>query len=277
MPRPTTTLADRARGALVGLAAGWGRAAGAPAPGEVALALLLAEELLEPRVDLRRLAGRWTAWGRRDGRGLSPRTLDALEFLAHHDAPPPPDSVRAEAGPLVRCLPVALAAATTPRNLVSGTYHTACLTHPEARTAWSAVAINVAVAQFLRGRRDFLADVIEVLAANDAPVELLAVVRRLPLVGRDDLFPARATHGAAVASAELALWAAYHEPVFERGLRWAESSGGPAGATPALVGALLGARDGEQAVPGGWRPPAPDLDRLRALAKRLVAERRPLQ
>jgi ADP-ribosylglycohydrolase len=285
MARPTTTLADRARGALLGLAAGWHRGRTEPVTGEIALAWLLAEELLETPVDLHRLAARWTAWWRRDGRGLSSGTVEALEHLARQDMPPPPERIPAEAGPLVRCLPVALATATTPRNLVSGTYHTVILTHPEARTAWSAVAVNVAVAQFLLGRRDFIADVIEVLAVNDAPTDLLAVARRIPLVTRDELFPARATHGPAVAAAELALWAAYHEPLLPRGLAWAASVGRESngdgdereGVVAALVGAVLGARDGERAVPADWLRPVADQERIRTLAKRLVAERRGLE
>ncbi len=263
MARPIP-IADRARGALLGLARA---AAGDPAEplrGEAALAALLAEELLEVEVDLRRLAERWIAWWRRDGRGLGPRTADALEHLARLDAPAPPGPGTADDGPLVRCLPIALATATQPRNLVSGTWHTIMLTHPDATTAWSGVALNVGLATLLRGHRDFLPDVVEALQVNDAAGEVLSAARRIPFIERDEL---DGGGHAAIAALETALWAAHHESRVERGFAWLVGAGGN---RAAAGGALLGAREGEQGVPAGGIPEA---DRLRGLAKRLVAPR----
>jgi ADP-ribosylglycohydrolase len=257
-------VSDRARGALLGLARGYaGAGAEASLTGEVALAALLGEELLETEVDLRRLAEQWITWWRRDGRGLGAVTAESLEYLARYDAPPQ-QPARPEAGSLVRVVPVAIAAANQPRNLVSGTWHTVMLTHPDAITAWSAVAVNVALAQMLQGRRDFLADVVEALRANDASAEVLSAVRRIPFVQQDELDGAG---HAAVAAVELALWNAHHEPLVERA--FAGPAAGP-GDGSALVAALLGGREGEQGLPAGW---APEETRLRALAKRLVTPR----
>ncbi|HEX9894317.1 MAG TPA: ADP-ribosylglycohydrolase family protein [Gemmatimonadales bacterium] len=264
MARPIP-VANRARGVLVGLArahAGGTDPAG-ELVGEAALAALLAEELLETEVDLRRLTERWITWWRRDGRGIGPRTGEALEHLARYDAPLPPGGGMADPGPLVRVVPIALAAASQPRNLVGGTWHTVMLTHPDATTAWTAVAANVALSQLLLGRRDFLPDVIEALQANDAAVEVLSAVRRIPFVQQDEL---DGGGHAAIASAEVALWTAHHESRVDRA--WAGPAAGP-GDGAALVAALLGAREGEQAVPG----PAPESERLRSLAKRLVTRR----
>ena len=212
---PPPSLAARARGALLGHAAG--NALGVPTeflgtadriarefPGglqevlrqdseqspyddDLALTLLLAEELLQPEMDFRRSgpaldrvdAARWP------GIGIWTRT--ALEHIAQHDSPPGTTGGQAGNGPVSRCLPVALATHRTPANLVSGTYHTAILTHPDERCAWAAVAVNVAAARFLLGKRDFIPDVIEALRNNDAPDELLAAARRVPLETRDDL------------------------------------------------------------------------------------------
>jgi hypothetical protein len=80
-------IADRARGAHA-----WPRArlrrdrSRRRAHWGIRLAALLAEELLEAEVDLRRIAERWIAWARRDGVGWA-GTLDALEHLARYDAP----------------------------------------------------------------------------------------------------------------------------------------------------------------------------------------------
>jgi ADP-ribosylglycohydrolase len=292
------TLAVRARGALLGHATG--NALGVPTeflgtadriagefPGgvqevlrqdspespyddDLALTLVLAEELLQPEVDLGRLAQRWIKWMRRDGRGIGIWTRTALEHIAQHDSPPGSTGGQAGNGPLSRCLPVALAAHRTPANLVSGTYHTAILTHPDERCAWAAVAVNVAAARFLAGKRDFIPDVIEALRNNDAPDELLAAVRRVPLEKREDLTVQGPSAGYAVHAMEIALWFAYHEPNLRRGLIWLVNAGGDTDTNAAIAGGLMGARDGESAVPPEWIAAVPGAEQIGAVAERLV-------
>jgi ADP-ribosylglycohydrolase len=272
MARPTLTAADRARGCLLGLAAAEAEVGGRRGweGGEAALAVRLAEELAEPEVDLHRLAHRWLDWWRRDGEGVGPETADALAFLAAHDAPPPAGEAVRDPGPLVRCLPIGVAMAQAPRNLIGGTYHVVMLTHPDPEVAWSAVAVNVAVARFAQGRRDFVADVIEALVANDAPPDLIAIARRIPLLRREDLrWTGAGVHDAA-AAAELALWMGYHEPVLERAVGWVALRAG-AQLTAPLVAGALGARDGDQAVPAAWVGRLAEPERWRLVAKRLVS------
>lgn len=250
------TLADRARGAMLGALAGGG---------EAALLEILAEELAAGRTDLRRLAERWVERARAEHLGLDPDTEAALEFIASHGAPPPTGG--AGDGALARTIPIALVARRVPRTLVSATYHIAALTHPAPEVAWAAVAVNVALARFLEGKRDFIPDVIEVLAANGAPERLLAAVRRVPLQRRDALPAPAAARADAVSAVELALGLAYHEPIAARGL---ESVGrdGPS-PTGAAAGALLGARDGPAALPRDWLTARPT-DVWADLAERLL-------
>lgn len=272
MARPTLNTVDRARGLLLGLAAGEAVARGASdwSAGEAALAGLLASELGEPDVDLHRLAHRWLDWWRRDGEGLGPATADALAFLAAHDAPPPAGPAVGDASPLVRCLPLGVALAASPRNLVSGTYHVVMLTHPDPLVAWAAVAVNVAVARLAQGRRDVVPDVIEVLGLNDVPPDLLGAMRRVPLLRRQDLrWGQPEAHGPA-AAAELAIWLAHHEPVLQRAVEWALTLG-DAGLAAPLAAGVLGARDGEVAIPRDWLARIADPDRWRQLARRLVS------
>ncbi len=132
-----------------------------PYDDDLALTLILAEELLEPEMDLHRLALRWVEWSERDGRGIGVWTRTALQHIRTHDSPPTSTGGQAGNGTISRCLPVALRTFGQPANLVSGTYHTAALTHPDARAAWGAVAVNVATACFLQGRRDFIGDVLK--------------------------------------------------------------------------------------------------------------------
>ena len=197
--------------------------------------------------------------------GIDPETGAALIHLARHDAPPS-EAAGAGSDPLVRVLPVALAAYDAPRTLVSATYHIATLTHPLPEVAWAAVAVNVALARFLQGKRDFVPDVIEALRSNEVPPALLAAVRRVPLPA------SRAAKGdapgQAMADAEAALWLAYNEPVLERGVR-RMATGKTAVGRSGLAGALMGARDGVAAIPPSWTVGL-EKDTLEALAGRLV-------
>ena len=255
MPRASLDPAARARGALLGALAGGG---------EAPLLEILADELAEGRTDLRRLAERWVERFHEHPRGIEPETAAALEFLATHGAPPP--SGGTGSGGLARVIPVALVAYRSPRTLVSATYHIAALTHPSAEAAWGAVAVNVALGRLLQGNRDFVADVVEALAGNAAPETLLRAVRRVPLQRREGLAAPRPADSA-VAGVELALCLAYHEPLAGRGLEWLRESG-PSPAAGAAA-ALLGARDGDAAIPRHFHAGEPAL-RWSALADRLA-------
>lgn len=238
----------------------------APYDASVALACILAEELLQREINLQRLAYRWAEWAERDGRGIGAWTRTALRHIQAHDSPPTSTGGRAGNGTISRCLPVALRTFAQPANLVSGTYHTAVLTHPDERCAWGAVAVNVAAACFLQGRRDFIGDVLEVLRTNAAPEELLQAVRRVPLEKRDELPVGDA--GYVVYGIEVALWFAYHEPNLDRGLGWLADAGCRSCAGAAV--ALMGARDGSPAVPDRWIAGLRDRDHLRRLARALI-------
>jgi len=74
--------------------------------------------------------------------------------------------------------------------------------------------------------------------------------------------------GQAVADAEAALWLAYHEPMLERGIRGTATGKATVGRT-GLAAALMGARDGINAIPSAWTVGL-DMANLEALAARLV-------
>ena len=242
MARGPITRSARARGALLGALAG-----GGPAP----LLEILADELAEGRTDVRRLAERWIERHRAEPGATDPETAAGLEFLASHGAPSP-EGGRGSAA-LARTVPVAVVAAGSPRTLVSATVHLAALTHPFPEAAWGAVAVNVALGSLLSERRDFLPDVIEALAGNGAPDRLLAAVRRVPVGRRDQMPEPELAAGDAVAGVALALGLAYHEPIAARGFDRLRERG--LTAAGAAAGALLGARDGEAAVPLRWLDP----------------------
>lgn len=241
-----------------------------PYDDDVALTIILAEELLEPDIDLHRLAMKWADWAEKDGRGVGMWTLRALRHIKTHDAPPGSTGGQAGNGTVSRCLPIALRMAGSLPNLVSGSYHTAMLTHPDERCGWGAVAINLAAAAFLHGRRDFIGEVLEVLRNNDAPQELRDAIGRVPLEQRGDLPVNGPSAGYVIHAVEIALWFAYHEPNLERGLIWLANAGGDTDTNAAVAGGLMGARDGEAAVPARWLNAIPDVNRIRRLADQLI-------
>lgn len=243
---------------------------GSPYDDDVALTVLLAEELIETHPDIQRLAHRWAEWAERDGRGIGNWTRQALGHLRRHDEPPHSTGGQAGNGTISRCLPVALRYFGSPAELIQSTYHTAMLTHPDERCGWGAVAVNVAAACFLSGRRDFVGDVLEALRENAVPEELLEAVRRVPLERKDDLPIVGPEAGYVVHGVEIALWFAHHEPVLERGLIWLAGAGGDTDTNAAVAGGLMGARDGEEAVPLRWVNALPEPFRLKELGLRLV-------
>ncbi|MFL5495152.1 MAG: ADP-ribosylglycohydrolase family protein [Gemmatimonadales bacterium] len=268
MPRLLPALSSRAEGAVLGLAAGRSLATGDSPDGELALALILAEELAAGRADLRQVATRWVQRYQSDSRGIGQETAGALLHIARHDAPPRQGAGRS-ADPLIRCIPVALAMAHSPRNLVSGTYHIAAMTHPDPTVAWSAVALNIALARFLLGKRDFIPDVLEALRDNPVPEELLVALRRVPLERREQLAE-ELSPADAVGCVRAVLWLGYHEPLLERGVRWAAEAPTHGAALAGAAGALLGARDGVEALPQSWTAALTGTESLRYLAAALV-------
>jgi ADP-ribosyl-[dinitrogen reductase] hydrolase len=301
MVKPPITLAQRARGAL--LAHACGNALGLPAeflgtpdrirerfpdglrdilrqdtPGspfddDVAMALVLGEWIADGVRDARGLLDRWLRWARSDGRGIGIWTRRALDIYAERQQPPTRRDSQGQAGngAVMRALPVALATLHSPRNLISATLHTAELTHPELEASWPAVAVNVAAHCLLKGRHDFIPDVIAALEAQvDVPLEVLAAVRRVPFGRREALPITGPASGYAVHTMEIALWTAQHEPNLERGLIWLVSAGGDTDTNAAVAGGLLGARDGEEAIPTRWLESIAQRDRLTTLAERLI-------
>lgn len=226
----------RARASFGGLAHG--------GPGVPALARVLGESLLQAPLDLAAMVRRWT--GLLDaGVALPPDLLPALDHLRRNGVPPAPGAPSAALGLAAHVVPIALLTHDVPANLLGGTVHVAAITHPGEEAAWSAVALNVALARLLQGHRDFVPDVTEALRSNAAPAALLDRVRRLPVARQAALEPASAE---AVRAVECVLWLAAREPVGSRGLAWLAGQGAPAG-TRAAAGALLGARTGDPAFP----------------------------
>jgi len=236
------------------------------------MGVAVAELLAAGPLDFRALARRWTADLEVAGRHPDPATEAALRFLQVHDQPPAPGQVPVGYGGMARALPVAIGAHRSPRALLSASYHVARLTDTDERAAWAAVAVTVTAAQFLLNRKDFVPEVIEALRVNDAPAELLAAVRQVPLLRRADLPLAGGVGDAPVRALTLVLWAAHRERSIGRAMTWLPQATGTTRHEVAATWALLGARDGEEAVPVEGQLPRAEQDRVRDLADRLLGQ-----
>lgn len=264
------SLTSRASGLLLGqvAAAGTGVPASAAAA-RLGLARILGERLLVPDPDLALLAQQW-ADASGEGGALDAGSSAGFAHLREHGAP------RAAATPGERptlplhLVPVALLAFENPRTLTGLTWHLAALTHPDPESTWGAVAINVAASRLLQGHRDFVPDVIEALRNNGAPALLLETVRRLPLLRRENIDGVAGSDSSAVAATCAALWAAHTESRTTAALAWLEQLPPSLASAAATGAALLGARDGIEALRIALGDRAVDLPGVKRLADQLA-------
>lgn len=217
----------------------------------IALGDGLLEELLAGGVDLRRLASRWTAWQADDGLDANPALVEALAHLREFNAPALQLSAYGPA-PLAAALPAALTA-SSPRNMLNGTFHVARLLDPSETTALAAVAVVVAASRFLEGARDFIPDVLAVLRSNEAPPALFELFAAIPRDPRAVPAMPRGATPAPELVAQWALWHAHHRPRSAEVLAAMQAAGGVSSTAGSILGGLLGARDGLDAWPSAWR------------------------
>jgi hypothetical protein len=264
----------RIEGFLVGAVVGVALAAESPAPSgarhaATALADGLLEELLGSGVDLHRLAGRWLSWWEHDGFGADPQLADALNHLRDFDAPRLIAAVPGLAA-ISAVLPASLAGAS-PQSMVAGAFHVAGMLDPNEAVSLAAASVVLTGARFLEGRRDFIADVIGMLRANDAPEVLLEPIRAIPRDPRSPPPLSADTSLDPMAAVTWLLWTVHHRP---RGAEILPSILPGKHLDPhlaAALGALLGARDGMDAWPSQWGQQGGEGVVLRrAIARRLA-------
>jgi ADP-ribosylglycohydrolase len=274
--------AARRAGFLVGAAVGaaltasfaGGGVALAPPPGRRRAATALADgllaELIAGGVDLRRLAGRWLDWQQEDGLDADRNLTAALDHLREFNAPITA-LPSASMAPLAAVLPAALASAS-PKAMIAGSFHVARMLDPSESTALAATAIVLVAAAFLEGRRDFVPDVVAALRANDASDELLDAMRAIPRDPRAEPPLPRGERPDPVVAAVWVLWIAHHRPRGAAVLRDVSLVGGLTSTVGAVLGSLLGARDGLEDWPLAWLDGAgEEVGRRRTLARQLGA------
>ncbi len=194
-------LRGRARGAMLGLAAGnllglpvegWNhreidrsyyegvtdidpREALRPMDDDLAQAVDLGEALLEGGDYVGSFAGRLVTWARENGRGMGILTSRVIQELAAGHAPPGAARLVYESNPIapnggvMRCAPVALARHRQPEMLVRDSAATCVVTHYAVTCQWSCIMVNAVIAMLLRGVEPDLHALMYAAATDGAP------------------------------------------------------------------------------------------------------------
>ena len=203
-------LSDRARGVMLGLAAGnllgldvegasyqqiaaWHPdgvteidpdEAHRPMDDDLAQAVDLGEALVSGDDFVSDFVGRLIDWSRVNGRGMGITTGDVIYELERD--PIPPVAARAvyerknriaPNGGVMRCAPVAIARRCDPGVLVRDSASTCAVTHYAPTCQWSCIIINAVISQILNGVEPDLGALLAAVEADGCP-NLLDVARR---------------------------------------------------------------------------------------------------
>ncbi len=206
----SSDLQDRARGVMLGLAAG--NLLGLPVEGDghhhiatrfpgglteihPAEANREMDDDLAQSVDLGEalLAGgdfdadfieRLIVWRRVNGRGIGITTAAVIDELERERRPPIAARTIYESrnriapnGGVMRCAPVAIARRSDPTRLVSDSASTCAVTHYAATCQWSCIIVNAVIAQFLNRVEPDMSALLNA-AQDDGCPDLLAIAQR---------------------------------------------------------------------------------------------------
>lgn len=264
-------------------------------PGEVSgdtqLAVAVAESIVEkeatdPRDITKKLLEAYAALA--DGCGLGPTTRSVLDVLK----PRAKDIFSASrkvwqakndgagAGCIVRVAPVGLFRRVQPQELVNETIAVCRLTHFDQRCVDACLAYNFGISyltsgkdvskllfktwRFLmdaRGSREYR----ELLGEDEPAQDMVKGLKQVNDLMYDDL----RANGQAIETTQAAYWLVLNAIDFEEGVARAVNLGGDAATLGAVVGGLLGARFGEQAIPERWTGLVKMRQRLETVADRL--------
>jgi len=253
---------------------------GSPFDDDAAMTLLLADSLAEKGdFDAEDVAQRWVKWMNTDGRGIGFTTQRALRLI--EGGTKPFEAGRLAMGPrsasngaVMRCLPVALRYHDNLDKLVRVSTQQAAITHADERCTWGAAAVNLATRELLHGNPYFLEEVLHRLQGT-APRALIEAIGRVAWEQESDLpLGVAAEAGYVVHCVEIAFWCAVHRRSLEEALIFLAEAGGDTDTNAAVAGALLGARDGEAAIPPRWLDQLGSARGVAGLAEKLVSGKR---
>jgi len=293
---------DRARGVLLGLAAGNllglevesmpARMIAEKFPGgvreidryepyrplddDLAQALDLGEALLggDPVADF---ADRLIRWRRENGRGIGYTTSAVIDALEDGEGVPgAAERIWQERGGiapnggLMRCAPVALRHWNDGAALVRASAETCVVTHYAAACQWSCILLNAAIAVLIRGGEASAEALRGAAGADGAPAEVGGRLAEIS-AALEDLLPDIGQIGHTLLALQIGLWPLASGAGLEDGLIRIINAGGDTDTNGAIAGAVLGARDGAAAIPERWLERIRRREEIAALADKLIA------
>ena len=256
---------------------------------DLAQAIAVARAAATGPLDPTDLGRRFWEWAEVNGAGIGVMTLDVLtryggsepRCSASCGAAREPSGVsieeaskaawqgsRAGNGAAMRCAPVAIRWCGDPAALARNSVLSAVPTHWDRRCGWTCVLLNLAAAAALRGESitaDELLDAgVDGVRATlpelesfgyeaRVPESVRAAVRRASQASLDQLDIDGESMGYTLLALQIGLIQYWRAPDFEQGLRSVVEAGGDTDTNGAVVGALLGARFGAEAIPDRWR------------------------
>jgi len=183
--------------------------------------------------------------------------------------------VSAGNGSVMYCAPLGVAYANRPQELVRLAPALSSITHWDGRCGTACLAVTLAAAALVRGEDATRAvvDAVRVCEGREGAEELEHLVeqagRTRPVDGPD--------MGFTLFAAGLGLRIAAEAPSFADGLLSVVALGGDTDTNAAVAGALVGARDGRDALPQAWLLRLADREAIEREAEELadLAERGP--
>jgi ADP-ribosyl-[dinitrogen reductase] hydrolase len=303
--RPSSDLAHRYRGAMLGVAVGNGL--GLPVEGrskerikerfpegvteidpaerkrpwddDLAQTVVLAEVVLErAEIDPDDLGRRLVHWASENGRGIGSQTSRVITQLAAEvKAAEAARSIWEQSGrtaagngAVMRCSPVALRWRRSGSRLVEESIKSAIVTHYDPRCTWSVVALNTVLALVLSGVEPDLHRLAGLLDDAGAPEEVDGGIRAAERCTLEELKLDGPDMGYTIKAMQVGLWASQQRNDFENVLVHAINAGGDTDTNGAVAGAIMGARCGASAIPRRWLENIRDTERLIALADALL-------
>lgn len=243
------------------------------------MALRLCESLIaHPEVDYRDIAARWIAWLETEPPDVGNLTRNALVRAQAllQEGRDPREAGRlswemtgrdsAGNGGLMRSAPVALRFALRREKLVRVANDVCTITHYDPRCRASCVAFSLALSEMLTAERPGcpdLGDLAESVASLSP--DTAAAIRAVFDLDAEELPSSRYT----LDTLQAALWPTERAMSLEDGIVMIVNLAQETDHCGAVAGALLGARDGEEAIPARWLSNLRGADHIREVANQL--------
>jgi ADP-ribosyl-[dinitrogen reductase] hydrolase len=254
-------------------------------PGEwtddTAMALLLAESIAERGLlDTKDLAGRYIAWADSGPKDIGFITRAALQGAkddedarAKAKATHERSGLTAGNGTVMRAAPVGLAASSL-EEATRAAREDAALTHFDPAAACASAALCAALVAIGEGGEPVAAAAGE--TGNHPRLEMVTEAVREGQEAPIRSVAGSPEAGTCWATLGVGLYALSNFDAYEPGVLWAIGLGGDTDTNAAVAGALLGCRDGSDAIPERWLTRLRERGRIeqaaRALARRAPTE-----